>query len=233
MKLVVEGLCSGEGLKKIVWVRVGMIFQDRDADVLRWINGFGFASVDHIKAFMGVGQTAAYVRIKKLVEDGYLERERILHGQARIHKVTKKGIIASDDGVLPLKYVNLGTFRHDYKLIDLALMLEAETGGKFTPDRRIRHDEGLSGVGQLGHIPDGYLHIGNNKPIAVELELSVKSRARIQSIIHDYGGNLNVQEVWYYTDNKEVVRAISKAASGYSFIKVKEIPDQSKQAKAG
>ena len=108
-------------------------------------------------------------------------------------------------------------------------MLEEETGGKFTPDRRIRHDEGLSGVGQLGHIPDGYLQIGEDKPIAIELELSVKSRARINSIINDYGGNLSVKEVWYYTDSQDVARAISKAADGYSFIKVKQIPSEDKK----
>ncbi len=213
--------------EKNVGKKGNMIFQERDADVLRWVNGFGFASADQIRKFMGVGQTAAYVRLKKLVDGGYLERDRILHGQARIHKVTKKGIMASGDGILPLKYVNLGTFRHDFKLVDVALMLEAQTGGKFTPDRRIRHNEGLSGVGQLGHIADGHLYIGEDKPIAIELELSVKSRARINSIINDYGGNLAVKEVWYYTDNKEVVRAISKAAKGFSFIKVKDIAELS------
>ncbi len=207
-----------------------MIFQERDAEILRWINGFGFASAEQIKTFMKVGNTAAYVRLKKLVDGGYLTRERILHGQARIHKLTKKGVLASGDAVLPLQYVNLGTFRHDYKLIDLALMLEEETGGSFQPDRRIRHDEGLSGVGQLGHIADGLLSIGQDKPIAIELELSVKSRARIKSIINDYGGNLSVKEVWYYTDNKEVVRAISQASKGFDFIKVKEIPKDKAEA---
>lgn len=201
-----------------------MIFQERDAQILRWVNGFGFASADQIRQFMKVGNTVAYVRIKKLVDSGYLARERILHGQARIHKVTKKGVLASGDAVLPLNYVNLGTFRHDFKLVDLGLALEAQTGRQFQPDRRIRHDEGLSGVGQLGHIPDGYLHIGEDKPIAIELELSVKSRVRIQSIINDYGGNLGIKEVWYYTDQKNVARAIEKAAHGFSFIKIKELP---------
>ena len=201
-----------------------MIFQERDAKILRWLNGFGFASADQIKRFMGVGKTAAYVRIKKLVEGGYLRQERILHGQARIHRLTKQGSVAINDGILPLKHVNLGTFRHDYKLIDLALSLESDLGCRFTSERRIRHDEGLSGVGQLGHIPDGYLHLDDDKPIAIELELSVKSRERLNSIINEYSCNLGVKEVWYYTDSNEVVRAIEKAIKGYSFFKVKIIP---------
>lgn len=201
-----------------------MIFQDRDGEVLRWVNGFGFTSAEQIRTFMNIGSTAAYVRVKKLVEGGYLTRERIFHGQARIHKVTKKGVIASGDSVLPLGYVNLGTFRHDCKLVDLGLMLERETGGCFVPERRLRHDEGLSGIGNQGHVPDGYLYIGNDKPVAIELELSVKSRARIESIIEGYGGNLGVKEVWYYTDQIAVERVLEKAARGFSFIKIKKLP---------
>ena len=68
------------------------------------------------------------------------------------------------------------------------------------------------------------MHIGKDKPVAIELELSVKSLARIQSIINGYGGNLGVKEVWYYTDQMNVVRAIEKAAHGFPFIKVRQIP---------
>lgn len=200
-----------------------MIFQDRDAEILKWVNSFGFASVEQIRGYMKVGDTAAYVRIKKLVDNGYLVRERILHGQARIHKVTKKGTVASGDDLLPLGDISLGTFRHDLALVDLALRLEQQTGGVFVPDRRIRHNEGLSGVGQLGHIPDGHLYIGDGKPIAIELELSVKSRVRIESIVNGYGGNLDVKEVWYFTGQSDVARAIEKAADGYSFIKVMKL----------
>lgn len=204
-----------------------MIFQERDAKVLQWINGFGFATADQIQKFMKVGSSVAYERMKKLVEGGYLARERILHGQARIHKVTKKGILASADALAPIQYIKLGTFRHDLMLVDLALSLESETGGTLTPDRRIRHNEGLSGAGQSGqHVADGYLFLGDEKPIAVELELSVKSRVRIVEIINAYGGNLSVKEVWYFTDNKAVVNALQKAAKGYSFIKIRQLPEK-------
>jgi len=206
-----------------------MIFQERDAEILRWINGFGCASAEQISGFMKVSGAATYLRIKKLVEGGYLVRDRVLHGQARIHMVTKKGITASDDALPPVTDVHMGTFRHDFMLVDLALMLEAQTGGIFTPDRRIRHNEGLSGGGLSGHIADGYLHIGEDKPIAIELELSLKSRARIRSIVDEYGGNLAVKEVWYYTDRPDVARAIQQAADGFSFIKVRKLTKDFRQ----
>ena len=173
---------------------------------------------------MQVKTTAAHVRVKKLVDDGYLKKDRILHGQAKVHTLTPKGRMICEDDLYHLTDINLGTFRHDTLLIDLALWLEQKTGGHFIPPRRIRHNEGLSGVGQIGHIPDGYLVIGQEKPVAVELELSVKSYTRIKGIIDDYGGNFRVSEVWYYTDRKDVERVVSKVADGYPFIKIFDLP---------
>jgi hypothetical protein len=69
------------------------------------------------------------------------------------------------------------------------------------------------------------LQLDGQKPIAIELELSVKSRARLNSIIEEYGGNLSVEEVWYYTDQSDVARALESAAKGYSFIKVKKFSE--------
>ncbi len=203
-----------------------MQFQSRDREILNWVNGLGFASVAQISGFMRVVETTAYIRTRKLVEAGYLMRERILHGQARTHRVTKKGVAASGDALAPLPCVPLATYRHDAMLVDLALKLERETGGHFTPERRIRHDEGLSGAGTAGHIPDGYLYIEEGKPIAIELELSLKSRRRIEHIINRYAGNLAIEEVWYFTDRQDVARAIEKAAERFEFIKVKRVGEK-------
>lgn len=197
-----------------------MRLQPRDINVMQKLNGFGFCTIEHIRAFMQVGMTAAYVRVKKLVDHGYLHRQRILHGNARIHSLTEKGRMACNDVLPPYSDIRLGTFKHDLALVDLAIQLELQTGGYFTPPRRIRHNEGLSGVGQIGHIADGYLHIGDDKPIAIELELSIKSHIRLRSIIEGYGGDLSIKEVWYFTPYADVARAIEKVASGYSFIKI-------------
>lgn len=200
-----------------------MIFQERDRAILGWINGFGFASAEQIRDFMQVGSTAAYVRVKKLVEGGYLARQWIMHGQSRVHRVTKKGAVAIGDELAPLREVHLATYRHDAMMVDLGLRLERETGGRFLTERRIRHSEGLIGAGMRGHVPDGYLYIEEGKPIAIELELSLKSRRRIEYIVDRYAGNLDVEQVWYFTDRNDVARAVAKAAEKLDFIKVKGV----------
>jgi len=37
-----------------------MIFQERDIEILQWVNGFGFASADQIRQFMKVGKRWSY-----------------------------------------------------------------------------------------------------------------------------------------------------------------------------
>ena len=198
-----------------------MRFVERDGEILRWMNGFGFANADQIMRFMGVKKSSCYARLKKLIEGGYLEHEYVLHGLSGIYKLTQKGTIASGDHLRGSGEIRLGTFKHDLALVDLALDLTDKTGGSFIPQRRIRHDEGLSGVGQTGHVADGYLYLPEQeKPIAVELELTVKARSRLNAIIQDYGGNLAVSEVWYFCKEQSVISALQKAAQGYSFIKI-------------
>ena len=75
---------------------------------------------------------------------------------------------------------------------------------------------------------DGYFYAkGEEKPVAIELELSVKARSRLNSIVEDYGGNLSVSEVWYFCNDQSVKSALEKASFGYSFIKIFDLHDLS------
>ncbi len=110
-----------------------MRFQPRDAEILHWVNGFGFAAASQISGFMLVVETTAYIRVRKLVTAGYLEREWVLHGQARMHRVTKKGVLASGDALAPLPCIPLATLRHDAMMVDLALRRNARPAGVSRP----------------------------------------------------------------------------------------------------
>jgi DNA-binding MarR family transcriptional regulator len=76
-----------------------MMIVPRDIKIMRWIHGHGFVVTRQVVEFMGVGKSAGSLRVKKLSDAGYLERQRIFHGQPRVLTLTKKGVDLIDDGL--------------------------------------------------------------------------------------------------------------------------------------
>ena len=172
-----------------------------------------------IRDFMGVSSATAYRRIKKLYDAGYLKRNRVLHNQSRIYWPSSKSILSIQDELKRIKNISLGTFHHDKTLVDLALSLEFKTNGNYIPERRIRQER----ANQTGRVPDGCLRLLNDQKIAIELELSMKSQARIQKIIKSYMTNFDYNEVWYFTNKPSVERALQKHTPKNSHIKINPI----------
>ncbi len=172
---------------------------DRDLDLLRWINGFGFVTSVQVSRWMGVHEKVAVRRLRKLEQVGLVERERVFVRGGSIVTVSKEGIALAGDELGPMKKLRLGSFEHDRSLVDLSLDLVAKNAGsRFIPERRIRHERGLKGVGQEGHISDGFLMLSNGDRIAVELELTRKQRWRLKKIIDGFRRDLRIKSVWYF-----------------------------------
>ncbi len=200
-----------------------MKFTERDAHMIRWINGHGFATIRQIARWMGSSHQAAQRRTQILAEADFLEHQWPFRGE-RVYVPTKSAVNRSGDALPPLNRIPHGSYVHDLKLIDLALWLAADTGGAFTPERRIRHERGLIGVGISGHIADGLLELGDDKPIAIELELSTKAKRRLAKIIRSYLSDLSVGEVWYFAGTGAVRGGLERAAGDHAFIKIRDWP---------
>jgi hypothetical protein len=196
-----------------------MIYKKRDGEMLMWVNGFGCVTAGQVVEWMGVSNATGYVRVKKLVEGGYLERRKILHKEARVHWITKQAEQVIGDDLIRLRNVSLGTYFHDLLLVDLSLFLEKKTGYQFVPERRLRIENDGFVIGKNGRIPDGVL-ITEDKPIAIELELSVKGKRRLSNILNNYMMNFEYSEVWYFTNNQYVFNAITKLLPKNSNIKI-------------
>ena len=200
-----------------------MKFTERDADMIRWINGHGFATIRQIACWMGSSYQAAQRRTQILAEADFLEHRWPFQGE-RVYLPTKHAVARSGDELPPLNRITHGSYVHDLKLIDLALWLAADTGGAFTPERRIRHERGLIGVGISGHVADGLLDLGDDKPVAIELELSTKAKRRLAKIIRGYLGDLSVGEIWYFAGTGAVRGSLERAAGDHAFIKIRDWP---------
>ena len=172
---------------------------------------------------MGSSYQAAQRRTQILAEADFLEHQWPFRGE-RVYVPTKRAVNRSGDALPPLNRITHGSYVHDLKLIDLALWLAADTGGAFTPERRIRHERGLIGVGISGHVADGLLELGDDKPIAIELELSTKAKRRLAKIIRGYLSDLSIGEVWYFASSVAVRGSLERAVGNHAFIKIRDLP---------
>lgn len=200
-----------------------MKFTERDADMLRWINGHGFATIRQTGRWMGSSYQAAQRRVQRLTEAGLLRHEWLMRRE-RVYWPTKHGISICDDDLPPLGHIAAGSYNHTLQLIDLAEFLVADFGGQFVPERRLRHDRGSAGVGVRGHVPDGHLHLPARKPIAIELELSTKGQKRLAQIMRQYTADLSIGEVWYFAGSKMLRQRLEEAAARCSMITVRPCP---------
>jgi DNA-binding Lrp family transcriptional regulator len=191
---------------------------DRDIKLLIWLNKHGYATVKQIARFIQTGKVFAYARLKKLVDNGYLEHTRIFVNQDGIYKPTTQACKLTNDNIKPLNKINLQTYQHNLKLIDLSFDLIDKHNTQFISERELRQEKGKSGIGTTGHIADGVLII-NDKKIAIELELTTKSSYRLEKIINEYVKNLDYAEVWYFC-SKEVKNKIASYTNKYGFFKV-------------
>jgi len=192
----------------------------RDRQMFQWINGHGFVTLPQAATWMDASYYAARRRLRVLVDNGYLERKRFEHGGARVHWLTTKGWEVSSDSLAPPKAINRITYFHDTTLVDVALTVAAQTGGSFFPERRLRADLLAKGRRTQSHLPDGLLYIDGRKPIAIELEMSVKTIDRLDRIISGYITNLRLEEVWYFVTNKDVRNAVERTIGSYDGFKV-------------
>ncbi|MHB1949749.1 MAG: replication-relaxation family protein, partial [Gammaproteobacteria bacterium] len=54
------------------------------------------------------------------------------------------------------------------------------------------------GFGKRGHIPDGILVHQDGKQIAIEIELTLKAKDRMERLLKNYGTRFEYKEIWYF-----------------------------------
>ena len=201
-----------------------MQFTERDAQLLRWINGHGFVTLRQIARWNDSFYQAAQRRVRQLVDHGYLERRAIFHGD-RAHWLTRLGRQLCADDLPPPKDIKLGSYRHDHMLVDLSLSLISLLGGRFTPERRVRQIMGFTKFGERYHVPDGWMHFDDKaNPVVIELELSTKGTERLEKIVRDQAWDLDIEEVWYFVESDVVRRHLKRVAEGYDSVRIFSVP---------
>jgi DNA-binding PadR family transcriptional regulator len=207
-----------------------MKLTERDIGILKFINEFGFSEMPQIERRFGLKKPRSYQLLTRLVEEGYVKHERVFHGRHGIYRLSRKG--AKLTHLPPLARVPLANYKHDITLMEVYLRLREDyPEASWISERELKRDKYFDGVGKFGHLSDGLLVFKDGKRIAVEVELSLKSRNRVEQILRWYGGVFEIEEVWYYCP-KGIMASMSSMAVEMPHIKFNDLDEFLREPKA-
>lgn len=203
---------------------MGIRLVGKDVELMKWLNGFGFATIEQIAKKLNCSKKSAYWRMRRLSQHKYIRHDLIFSRELGIYRLTEFGRKSIGDELTILKNVNLNNYRHDLLVINLSLVLERCYKAHFIAERRIRLTHGIHRRNAKVQVPDGVLSI-QQKQVAVEVELSMKSRRRRYKIMSCYARQFQYDEVWYFCQGEYVSRQLAEFESKYEFLKIFQIRD--------
>lgn len=199
-----------------------MLITDRDRKILKFINEFGYSEMPQIQRMFGLSKSRGYKVVKRLVDAGLVVHEYILRNCHGIYRLTREGAECTD---LPmLRNVSLGGYVHQLTVVDVYLrLMQRYPDATWISERRLKRNKFLEkGFCRHGHIADGMLIFPDSKKIAIEVELTMKEKDRLDNIIRKYALDSTIDGVWYYC-SPEIVNKMRKAVDWMSHVTVFEL----------
>lgn len=190
---------------------------------MKWVHEIGYVTATQFATEMGTTKRVTNRRLQKLEAVGMIARKRVFWNYDSIITLTKNGIDAVGSELAQVKNIALGSLGHDLQLIDLSIELRRDyAGSNFVSERLLRHELGLKGVGQFGHVSDGHLLLQNGERIAVELELTPKQNWRLEKIVSSLRYDASLDAVWYFCP-PNVSKRVAAVVGDDPFFKITSI----------
>jgi hypothetical protein len=209
---------------------VGYRLTERDVELLEFVSEHRLVLSTHVAVLLGTSAAAATTRLNKLANAGLLKSQLLLPREPRSYQITKNAL-AVVRSPLPTPRLDARAHEHD---VGVAWLWLAARGGAFGPveqilgERRLRSNDGsrepgaeplgvrLGGFGAHGgeklHYPDLILRTADGRRIALELELTPKTRTRLETILIGYGADPRFAGVIYLVERLAVARPVQAAA---------------------
>lgn len=131
----------------------------------------------------------------RLIKAELVTHQRLFHGRHGVFYLTRLGADYTD---LPsIKNVPKDNYIHQLMIIETYLKLrEQYSDTNWISERRIVHEKFMDGVDKKNHhLPDGILILPDFRQIAIEVELTMKSKQRLENIIWGYMLCSDINEV--------------------------------------
>jgi hypothetical protein len=199
---------------------------ERDITITEWIGRQGAVRAEHVMTRFSIGRTATYRRLHELAGCGLVRRHRLLYNDGGLLTATAEGLrCAGLDRLTPAR-ISLALVPHMIASAALAAELEPQLDCEaLLSDREHRAAENAAGRpiasaiigsqrdGRGGlHRPDfALVRRDDDEVIAVEVELTLKNRTRLERILRGYLRNQNVTVVRYHAA-PPIADAVQRAA---------------------
>lgn len=178
-----------------------------------------------------LSEDMVYRRLRVLRAMGLVSYARPHHDEPGVYVITAAGL-GYISSALPAPRLDLRTHRHDLLVVDVCQEIARERPDLDLCTERLmrswdrrqdpdRPDRWL-GMRFPGHAPSGmprmhypdatFLDAGRRQRIAVEVELTLKGRRRLERIVRSYWRGLDLEQILYVTDRQDVARAVRRAA---------------------
>jgi Helix-turn-helix domain len=212
----------------------------RDVEIVSWLARAGAATAAQVGArWPSMPESNVYRRLRGLVRLGLVEHRRLLHGEPGVYLATRVGLDMAELAFDRAARISPGRVAHQVAATWLGLALEAEHGAENVLwERELRSADGNGGppsyaVELGGRLPSGRpkLHFpdfvvfagGDERPVAVELELTAKGRARLEGIVRGYVRARHLARACYYVGSPAVERSVMAAVRAVRAERVVEV----------
>jgi len=192
---------------------------DRDYDIFNEIFRWKCCLSRHIRFLAGFsGQRACDRRLKLLIDNGYIERKRILYGVPAIYFLTYK---AKKMLNYPLRKdgIKIEQINHDIIVLDCVIFFHHKFDlplNKFVSEKEMHSADGFS---NRMHRPDFIFH-KDNKTYCVEVELNLKAKNRFVKNIEDNFLKYDVQD-WIVPSSKiKIIQILEENSISYPNIEI-------------
>lgn len=195
-----------------------LILQPRDLKLLDLLNRYNLMSTKQIQnlVFGGIADSTMLRRLRLLEKNKYICQSAILDNYSRTWQLSDRSIDIIPEANI-FKIFNRNTINHDILVTEVRLKLEKFGLGKdwvdgFDIKARVTKDQNSF---QKSHqlVPDGVMIVAIKKQhmaIAVELELTIKSKNRYLNLLENYDNNPRINFVWYIFKGISELKAFDK-----------------------
>ena len=195
-----------------------LVLQPRDLKLLDLLNRYNLMSTKQIQSlvFSRIADSTMLRRLRLLEKNKYICQSAILDNYSRTWQLSDRSLEVMPDANV-FKIYNRNTINHDILITEVRLKLEKINLGKdwvngFDIKARVTKDQNsFRKEHQL--VPDGVMIAAMKKQhmaIAVELELTIKSKNRYLNLLENYDNNPKINFVWYIFKGISELKAFEK-----------------------